>query len=60
MRLPGDWRTAALMAGALVVGTVIGPAAVQAASAGVVRIEGGGSSDLARCPAPGRFPSTRA
>ena len=49
------WSVAALAAGALLVGTVIGPTVVQAATAGLVRLEGGGSSHLAKVSASGRL-----
>lgn len=38
------WRTAALVAVALLAGSVIGPPLVQAATAGIVTIQGSGSS----------------
>jgi hypothetical protein len=40
MNVSSHWRTAALMAGALLIGTMVGPAVVQAAAAGLVKIEG--------------------
>ncbi len=49
------WPTAALVAGALLVGSVIGPSVVQAATAGLVRLEGGGSSHLAKVSSSGRL-----
>ena len=49
------WPTAALVAGALLAGTVIGPAVVQAATAGLVRLEGGGSSHLAKVSSSGQL-----
>jgi hypothetical protein len=49
------WPTAALVAGALLVGTVIGPAIVQAATAGLVRLEGGGSSHVAKVSSSGQL-----
>ena len=47
------WSIAALVAGALLVGTIIGPTVVQAATAGLVRIEGGGNSHEAKVSASG-------
>jgi hypothetical protein len=49
------WPIAALVAGALLVGTIIGPSVVQAASAGLVRIEGGGNSHEAKVSASGQL-----
>ena len=49
------WRTASLVAGALLVGTVIGQPVVQAASAGLVRLEGGGSTHVASVSGAGRL-----
>jgi hypothetical protein len=42
-------------AGALLVGTMIGPAVVQAATAGLVRLEGGGSSHVAKVSSSGQL-----
>ena len=50
-----QWPTAVLVAGALVAGTVIGPTAVQAATAGLVQLEGGGSSHLAKVSSSGQL-----
>jgi hypothetical protein len=47
MQVSSHWRTASLVAGALVVGTVIGPPLAQAASSTLVRIEGGHSTHVA-------------
>jgi hypothetical protein len=49
------WSIAALVAGALLVGSVIGPTVVQAATAGLVRLEGGGSSHVAKISASGQL-----
>ena len=49
------WPAAAMVAGALLVGTVIGPAVVQAATAGLVRLEGGGSSHVAKVSSSGQL-----
>jgi len=55
MRERTRWPVAALVAGALLVGTIIGPTVVQAATAGLFRLEGGGSSHLARVSASGQL-----
>jgi hypothetical protein len=55
MQITNRWRTAALVAGALLCGSVLGPPLAQAASAGLVRLEGGGSSHLAKVSASGRL-----
>jgi hypothetical protein len=55
MRGSTRWLVAGLMAGALLVGTVIGPSVVQAATAGLVRLEGGGSSNVAKVSATGQI-----
>jgi hypothetical protein len=47
MRVSSAWRTGGLLAGALLVGSVIGTPLAQAVSAGLVRIEGGHNSNLA-------------
>jgi hypothetical protein len=49
------WPIAAAIAGALLVGTIIGPTVVQAATAGFVRLEGGGTSHLAKVSASGQL-----
>jgi len=46
MHVSSHWRTASLVAGALLIGSVIGPPIARAASAGLVRIEGGGSTHV--------------
>ena len=55
MQITNRWRTAALVAGALLCGSVIGPPLAQAASAGLVRLEGGGSSHLAKVSSSGQL-----
>jgi hypothetical protein len=55
MQVSSRWRTATLMAGALLIGSVIGPPLVQAATAGLVRIEGAGSSNEAKVGSSGRL-----
>lgn len=49
------WPTAAVVAAALLTGTVIGPAVAQAAAAGLVRLEGGGSSHVAKVSSSGQL-----
>jgi hypothetical protein len=49
------WPIAALVGGALLVGTIIGPTVVQAATAGLVRLEGSGSSHVAKVSASGQL-----
>ena len=49
------WPVGALVAGALLVGTIIGPTVVQAATAGLVRLEGGGSSHVAKVSSAGQL-----
>jgi hypothetical protein len=57
MQVSHRWRTATLLAGALVAGTIVGPPLVQAATtaAGLVRIEGGGSSHVASVSSTGQL-----
>jgi len=47
MQVSSHWRTASLVAGALVVGTMIGSPLAQAASTALVHIEGAQSSNVA-------------
>ena len=47
MQVSSHWRTASLVAGALLMGSVIGAPLAQAVSAGLVRIEGGRTANLA-------------
>lgn len=49
------WPVGALVAGALLVGTIIGPTVVQAATAGLVRLEGGGSAHVAKVSSSGQL-----
>jgi hypothetical protein len=49
------WRTASLLAGALIVGTIVGPPLAQAATAGLARIEGGGSSNVVKVASTGQL-----
>jgi hypothetical protein len=55
MNVSSHWRTAALMAGALLVGTMVGPAVVQAAATGLVKIEGARGSHEANVSRSGRL-----
>jgi hypothetical protein len=55
MRGNARWPIAGLIAGALLIGTVIGPSVVQAATAGLVRLQGGGSSHEAKVTASGQL-----
>jgi hypothetical protein len=55
MKVPNRWGTAGLVAGALCIGTIIGPPVAQAATAGLVQLEGGGSTHLIfGCPQDAR------
>jgi hypothetical protein len=49
------WRTAALLAGAALIGTMVGPAVVQAAATGLVKIEGASGSHVADVTSSGRL-----
>ena len=55
MKVPNRWRTAGLVACALIIGTIIGPPLARAATAGLVRLEGGGSSNVAKVNSAGRL-----
>ena len=55
MQVSNRWRTASLVAGALLIGSVLGPPLARAAAAGLVRIEGGHSSNLAAVSKTGRL-----
>lgn len=55
MKISGRWRTASLMAGALIIGTVVGPPLAQAATAGLIRLEGAGSSNVAKVSSTGQL-----
>jgi hypothetical protein len=48
------WRTAALVAAALLAGSIIGPPLAQAASVGIVTIEGSGSTNRAAVSGAGQ------
>ena len=49
------WRTATLMAAALLTGTIAGPAVVQAAATGLVKIVGASSSHEAKVSSSGQL-----
>lgn len=55
MQAAEKWRTAALVAVALLAGSVIGPPLVQAATAGIVTIQGSGSSHRAKVSSTGQL-----
>jgi len=55
MQITNRWRTTAIVAGALLCGSIVGPPLAQAASAGLVRLEGGGSAHVAKVSASGRL-----
>jgi hypothetical protein len=55
MQVSTHWRTASLVAGALLIGSVIGTPLAQAVSAGLVRIEGGHNANLAAVSSSGRL-----
>jgi hypothetical protein len=55
MQATEEWRTTALVAVALLVGSVIGPPLVQAATAGIVTIQGAGSSHRAQVNSKGQL-----
>ena len=55
MQVSNRWRTATLVAGALLIGSAFGPPLAQAVSAGLVRIESGHSSNLAAVSKSGRL-----
>lgn len=55
MQVSCRWRTSALVAGALLAGSVIGTPLVQAATAGLVRIEGARSSHEAKVSRSGQL-----
>jgi hypothetical protein len=46
MHVSSHWRTASLVAGALLIGSFIGPPLARAAAVGLVRIEGGHTANL--------------
>lgn len=49
------WRTAALVGAALVAGAIVAPPLAQAAATGLVRLEGGGSSNVAKVSKSGQL-----
>src|SRR5215467_5968059 len=55
MQVSSRWRTGALMAGALLVGSVIGSPLAQAVSASLVQIEGGHSTNVAAVSSTGKL-----
>jgi hypothetical protein len=55
MQATERWRTAALIAAALLAGSIIGPPLVQAATAGLVTIQGAGSSHRAKVNSSGQL-----
>lgn len=55
MQAAEKWRTAALVAVALLAGSVIGPPLVQAATAGIVTIQGSSSSHRAKVSSTGQL-----
>ncbi len=55
MNVSSRWRTAAPMADALLVGMMLGPAVVQAAATGMVKIEGARGSHEANVSSSGRL-----
>lgn len=55
MQATEKWRTTALVAGALLAGSVIGPPLVQAATTGFVTIQGSGSSHRAKVSSTGQL-----
>ena len=55
MQVSSSWRTASLVAGALLVGSLIGPPLAQAASSALVRIEGANSTHVAAVSKSGRL-----
>jgi len=55
MQVSSGWRTATLVAGALLIGSVIGAPLAQAVSASLVRIEGGRTANLAAVSKSGQL-----
>ncbi len=55
MQVAARWRTAALIAAALFAGSIIGPPLVQAATAGLVTIQGANSTNQAQVNASGQL-----
>ena len=60
MKAATSWRTAALAGGALLAGTFIGQPVVQAATAGLVTIQGGTSTNKAAVTKAGQLETTEA
>lgn len=55
MQAADRWRTMALVTAALLAGSIIGPPLVQAATASIVTIQGGGSSNKAKVSSTGQL-----
>ena len=55
MQVSSSWRTASLVAGALLIGSLIGPPLARAASAALVRIEGANSTHVAAVSRSGQL-----
>ncbi|SRR5579871_3092366 len=55
MQVSGRWRIAALVTGALIVGSAFGPPLARAASASLIRLEGGDSTHVAKVSKSGRL-----
>jgi hypothetical protein len=55
MQVSSSWRTVSLVAGALLIGSLVGPPLAQAASAALVRIEGANSTHVAAVSKSGRL-----
>jgi hypothetical protein len=55
MQVSSRWRTASLVAGALLIGSLIGPPLARAASAALVRIEGANSTHVAAVSKSGQL-----
>jgi hypothetical protein len=55
MQVSSSWRTASLVAGALLIGSIIGSPLARAASAALVRIEGANSTHVAAVSKSGRL-----
>ena len=55
MQVSSGWRTASMVAGALLIGSVLGPPLAQAVSASLVRLEGAHSTNVAAVSPTGRL-----
>ena len=55
MQVSSSWRTASLVAGALLIGSLIGPPLARAASAALVRIEGANGTHVAAVSKSGQL-----